>query len=73
VRVTLFASASQSVRLVCREEAGVLELLVFGPKEQRASYTFNSHETCQQFLTDIQVKLLRSGFALLASSERRSR
>jgi hypothetical protein len=61
------------VRLVCREEAGVLELLVFGPKEQRASYTFNSRETCDQFLAQIEVKLLRNGFTLLASNERRSR
>jgi hypothetical protein len=68
----LFATASESVRLVCEErEAGIVELHVFGPKEQRASYTFNSMETCDQFRATIELKLLRNGFSLLASNERR--
>jgi hypothetical protein len=72
VRVSLFATSSESVRLVCQEQdAGLIELHVFGPKEQRASYTFNSLETCDQFRAAIELKLLRNGFSLLANNERR--
>ncbi len=72
LRETLFATPSESVRLLCQEAAaGVIELRVFGPKAARAVYTFNAVEVCDQFQSAIETKLLRAGFRRLATAERR--
>jgi hypothetical protein len=72
LRETLFATPAESVRLLCEEAAaGVIELRVFGPKTERAIYTFNTLEVCEQFQTAIEAKLLRAGFRRLATAERR--
>jgi hypothetical protein len=72
LREALFATPAESVRLLCEEAAaGVIELRVFGPKTERAIYTFNALEVCEQFQTAIEAKLLRAGFRKLATAERR--
>jgi hypothetical protein len=71
-REALYATPDESVRLVCEESAaGVIELRVFGPNTERASYTFNEAHVCEQFLATIEAKLLHSGFKRLATAERR--
>jgi hypothetical protein len=71
-QVSLFATDLESVRLVTEErEEGVIQLHVLGPRERRASYTFNTIEICDQFRETIEVKLMRTGFARLATIERR--
>ena len=72
LRETLYATPAESVRLLCEEAAaGVIELRVFGPKAERAVYTFNTVEVCDQFQSAIEAKLLRAGFRRLATAERR--
>ena len=71
---SLFARADQSVRLVCEAgDSGVLQLQVCGPKDKRATYTFNDAVVCEQFRTALEVGLLRAGFERLHTGERRAR